>query len=90
MIKFSREQAQVLAKLSSYFKVPRADLREDAFTASGQDDSLLRSSTLVELGFNRWLRCVPGACFGLRHMSTGPSLSAPSCMPSSSWERVCL
>lgn len=67
MIQFSRPQALVLAKLASYFKIPKAELRGDAFTASGQDNSLLNSTLLSERGFVHWLRCVDGRVFALKN-----------------------
>lgn len=69
MIEFSRPQALVLAKLASYFKIPKAALRGDAFTASGQDNSLLTAALLQERGFNHWLRCVDGRTFALKRFA---------------------
>ena len=67
MVQFNRPQALVLAKLASYFKIPKSELRADAFTASGQDDSLLTATLLTERGFNHWLRCIDGRCFSFKH-----------------------
>lgn len=67
MVQFNRPQALILAKLASWFKIPKSKLREEAFTSSGQDNSLLTSTLLVERGFNHWLRCIEGDSFGFKN-----------------------
>ncbi len=68
MITFNRPQALIIAKLASYFKIAKRELRADAFHSSGTDDSLVHSAIMSELGFNYQLRCIDGACFKFKHI----------------------
>lgn len=68
---FKRAQALALGKLASYFKVPKKELRLDAYQTAGVDDSMVRTTLLASRGFDYWLNCVEGDLFVFKEIMNG-------------------
>lgn len=65
---FTMAQSLILQKIASYFKLSKKNLKLDTFSASSQDNLILESGVLAELGFNKKLYCVSGKAFSLNSL----------------------